>query len=195
MKRWDIINHFIKKYHYSTYLEIGCQKDTAFNRVEIESRIGVDPQQGGTHRMTSDEFFSMNKKEYKLTFDIIFIDGLHIHPTPYNDVINSLNILNEGGVIVMHDCIPENETQQIVPRISKSWTGDVWKSFIQLRMLGGLEMRVVDTDWGCGIIRKKKSSKPLKIECGPCATKYSSFSLNKRLWLNIISVDQFKKIY
>ena len=39
--------------------------------------IGVDPMSGGTHRMTSDEFFRRNREQWHYKFDLVFIDGLH----------------------------------------------------------------------------------------------------------------------
>ncbi len=191
MKRWEIINHFINKYNYTSYLEIGCQKDAAFNKVVIENRVGVDPERGGTHRMTSDEFFSLNDQ----TFDIVFVDGLHHHDQVQRDIENSLLALNEGGTIVVHDCNPTSEPMQRVPRITKEWTGDGWKAWVSLRRTRpDLQMRVINTDYGCGIIRVGKQ-KLLQIDCGPCATKYASFSLNKRTWLPLIEVQDFTKFY
>ena len=45
------------------YLEIGVFQDTVFNSIPLtlDKKIGVDPVKGGTHRMTSDEFFKINK--------------------------------------------------------------------------------------------------------------------------------------
>ena len=191
MKRWDIINHFIRKHNFGTYLEIGCQKDVAFRQIEIENKIGVDPERGGTHRMTSDEFFSQNKN----TFDIIFIDGLHHDDQVEKDILNALDVLNEGGVIVCHDCNPTSEAMQKVPRVSKEWTGNGWKAWIRLRMSReDLDMKVVNTDYGCGIIMKGKQEL-LEVKCGPCASKYASFAVNKRTWLPLIEVKDFTKFY
>jgi hypothetical protein len=36
----------------------------------LESSVGVDPEQGGSARMTSDEFFAENTDK----FDLVFID-------------------------------------------------------------------------------------------------------------------------
>ena len=89
--RFDIINKLINSKKFKSYLEIGCQSDVNFSKIKIENKVGVDPQSGGTLRMTSDEFFSQNKD----TFDLIFIDGLHIHEQVLKDIDNSLNVLNE----------------------------------------------------------------------------------------------------
>jgi hypothetical protein len=73
--RRDIIKYLTNRFQYKHYLEIGCEYDMAFGVLKemYEYAVGVDPAQGGTHRMTSDEFF----RQSNLTFDIIFIDGLH----------------------------------------------------------------------------------------------------------------------
>ena len=63
--------------------------------------------------MTSDEFFSQNKE----TFDLIFIDGLHIHEQVLKDIDNSLNVLNENGVILLHDCLPAKIWHQTIHSI------------------------------------------------------------------------------
>ena len=58
----DDQNH-INKQNYKSYLEIGCDNDENFSRISIENKIGVDPSKGGTLRMTSDEFFKINKDD------------------------------------------------------------------------------------------------------------------------------------
>ena len=55
--RIEILNKIIKTQNYSKYLEIGTFKDELFSQVNCEKKIGVDPFSGGTHRMTSDDFF------------------------------------------------------------------------------------------------------------------------------------------
>ena len=73
------------------------------------------------------------------------------------DVLHCLEHLNEGGLIVMHDCFPTSEPMQAVPRSQKEWTGDVWKALVELRFFtSGLEVFVLDCDHGLGIIRRKR---------------------------------------
>jgi len=54
------------------YLEIGCFNDEVFDSVPLlkHQKVGVDPQKGGTLRLTSDAFFKKNKD----IFNVIFID-------------------------------------------------------------------------------------------------------------------------
>ena len=127
--RWDLIQYIIDKYKFKTYLEIGCDKDQSFSKIKIEKKVGVDPVSGGTIRSTSEVFFNNNDKN----FDIIFIDGLHYYKQVINDIKNSLQILNDDGFILVHDCLPNSLAQQAVPRYRGYWNGDVWKSIVELR--------------------------------------------------------------
>ena len=73
--RYEIIQKIIEIKKYKSYLEIGCFKNETFDKINIDKKIGVDPVSGGNIKLTSDEFFKINSE----TFDIIFIDGLHIY--------------------------------------------------------------------------------------------------------------------
>ena len=65
--RYDIIKKIIEKKKYSSYLEIGCFEDETFNKINIDKKVGVDPNSGGNVRLTSDNFFKINN-------DFIFAD-------------------------------------------------------------------------------------------------------------------------
>ena len=167
MNRTELINRLIKKYKYKSYLEIGvntpAQPGYNWVGVEIETKHGVDPNVDTTYRVESDTFFNEHISQ---KYDIIFVDGLHLFEQVYKDIVNSLENLNENGVIVVHDCNPITEITQRRLRASDSWHGDVWKSIVKLRMENpNLEISTVDTDEGCGIIRKGKQEL-LVVESG-----------------------------
>ena len=211
MKRYDIINALIKKNNYKTYLEIGVRDKKCFNKINIEDKKGCDPlneeflkdfsahkstltnqwhpsQVDVDFRMTSDEYF----KNYKHKYDIIFIDGLHENEQVYRDINNSLESLNKGGTIVMHDCLPTEEIHQIVPQQQSFWNGDVWKAFVRVRNeRKDVEMSVVDTDTGVGIITFDKKKKPA-ID-GKVILDWKNYSNNKEDWMNVKSKADFKK--
>jgi hypothetical protein len=186
--RSEVINWLIKQYDYKKYLGIGVFKSAhGFDKIEIEYKIGVDPGTEGyseaTHTMTSDEFFEQSNEK----FDIVFVDGLHHSEQVYKDIINSLNILNEGGTIVCHDMNPQQELHQRVPRESEYWNGDCWKAFVQLRMeRSDLEMSVIDADMGLGIVRWGSQEK-LKVD----ELVYKNLDKNRDEWLNLVSVGEF----
>ena len=126
-QRFQIINKIILKKNYQNYLEVGCFKNENFDQINITNKIGVDPVSGGTLRMSSDEFFLKNKDQ----FDIIFIDGLHVYEQVKRDIENSLIVLNEDGIILIHDCLPRKIWYQTDTRMSDTWNGDVWKAIVE----------------------------------------------------------------
>lgn len=154
MKRYDIIRHLIEKRGYKSYLEIGVLGNETYNSLpKLDVKHSVDPNGQAVFNMTSDEFFQHHCNQ---KYDIVFIDGLHLREQVARDIENSLTHLNEGGIIVVHDCLPSAEYEQLREGISgKPWTGDVWKAFAAIRAeRSDLSMSVVDTDYGCGIIER-----------------------------------------
>ena len=189
MNRIQIIQAHINKYGYKNYLEIGVQAGHCFRAIQCENKVGVDPDTGSaaTIHETSDKFFETNKSK----FDCIFIDGLHHADQVYKDIINSLDRLNEGGTILMHDCKPTNKHMQEIPLTDQNeWTGNTWEAYVKVRQeRDDLEMKVVDSDWGVGIIRVGKQEKlviPAEIH-----VNYENFAIHNAQWLNLVSVREF----
>ena len=193
MKRFDIVNWFIKEREYKTYLEIGIDNPAnCFNKIIAITKYSVDPQKGkpdNNHAvMTSDVFFGRNTK----MFDIIFIDGLHEGAQVIRDVENGLECLKNNGTIIVHDCNPQSAIAAEYPRHGQAvWNGSVYKGFAWLRAnRTDLTMCCVDTDHGCGIIRKG-AQYPLKI----VPQNYEEFAENRELILNLITVDMMYEFY
>ena len=200
--RTDILNYLINKYKYKNYLEIGVRDplNGNFNNIKIKNKLGVDPnpliKQNNIFVGTSDYFFFKNYT----TFDLIFIDGLHLENQVDKDIANSLTCLNEGGIIVLHDCNPPTKMHQrenyCVDGKYPSWNGTVWKSFAKLRMSRpDLTMYVVDTDWGLGIIMKGSQELFPSNGINIHELKYEILDNNRNTLLNLVSVDKFKKIF
>ena len=187
MNKADIINRIIKSNGAKKYLEIGTDYGINFSSIICEYKIGVDPKPNvpTTFHLTSDDFFDQNKEN----FDVIFIDGLHHADQVYNDIINSLKVLNKNGYIVCHDINPMTEELQIIPYRGGAWNGDCWRAFVKLRMeKNDLEMYTVDTDHGCGIITRGYQTL-LKIN-DPIIT-YNYLDQNRKELLNLISPEEF----
>ena len=159
-KRWELINTIIKNNNYSSYLEIGCFNNECFDEINVFKKIGVDPLKGGTIRKTSDEFFRVNKEK----FDIIFIDGLHEYKQIKRDILNSIEFLNEGGIILCHDSLPEKYSDQTVPYSLGVWSGDVWKSIVEFRTLKGLDTCVCTIDRGVTVIKVRQNNNLLDLK-------------------------------
>ena len=186
--RWDLIKYLINKYNYIDYLEIGCDQDQLFSKINIQNKVGVDPVSGGNLRKTSDEFFKENNKK----FDLVFIDGLHTYEQVKKDIINSLNCLKENGFVLVHDCMPDCMSKQAVPRYRMTWNGDVWKAIVDLRKLDNIEIYTCKIDQGISIIQNKKNSSVLNIDKDISDLKFKDFYHNHNLYMRIISLDEFK---
>lgn len=206
MKRFDIINHLIKKNNYKSYLEIGTQADECLKKVKCKYKVGVDPEpvehdfklSNKFFLRTSDDFFCKNKD----TFDIIFIDGLHESTQVYKDVLNALEVLKKNGSIIIHDCNPikkEHQTKAvkendkwIIPHRA-TWNGDVWRAWLKLRATRkDLMMYVVDTDQGCGVIQRGKQKTLSKV--GHNVVFFEDLDKNREKWLNLITIDKFLEL-
>jgi hypothetical protein len=199
MKRFDIINYLIEKNNYKSFLEIGTQEHINISNVNIGKKISVDPdpQVCADYVMTSDLFFELNKDK----FDIVFVDGLHHSDFTYRDIINSLKILNPGGCVVVHDVIPTSYESQLIP-LEKTlstgsgiWEGDVWKAWVKLRTeKSNLNMEVVDTDHGCGIIHPIDSMEDNRLKS--FNNGYYVYDRNLILnSINLITIEQFISKY
>ncbi|MCA6478658.1 MAG: class I SAM-dependent methyltransferase [Chitinophagaceae bacterium] len=175
-------------------MEIGvntpAQPGYSHNSIKVKLKHGVDPNVDTTFKMESDIFFNtyINQK-----YDIIFVDGLHLYEQAYRDIINSLNYLNEGGTIVVHDCNPIREITQRRERASNAWHGDVWKAILKLRIENpNIILYTIDADEGCTIIQKGKQelfqTKEINIYT------WDFFNKNRKNILNLISVRQFRGI-
>ena len=189
--RWDLIEYLIKKNNYKNYLEIGCDKNQLFSKVNIDNKIGVDPVSGGNVRKTSDDFF----KENKSSFDIVFIDGLHTYEQVKKDILNSVNCLLDEGIILVHDCMPDSLGKQAVPRYKMQWNGDVWKAIVDLRQQENLEIYTCEIDQGIGVISKKKNTSILKLDKPINKLKFKDYFNNYKEYMRVISLEEFKKIF
>ena len=153
--RIAVINLICARQRCEDYLEIGCGGNECFDAVIARNKIGVDPERGGTHRLSSDQFFSEcgNRK-----FDIIFIDGWHTYEQARRDVINSLRHISVGGWIVLHDMFPRDWREEHVPFVFPFWMGDVWKVGFELAQSSDVEFKLLKIDHGVGVLRVRKEN-------------------------------------
>lgn len=152
MNRTEVLQEFIARKKYSTYIEIGTYKGASFLPLKCLNKMAVDPYMHISWRrklkwmiknpynvsnkyfeLTSDEFF--RKKSQKLEKmalpSLFFIDGLHTFKASLQDVLNSLKYTRKGGLIVMHDCYPPSlaaatparSFKEAKEKSVKGWTG------------------------------------------------------------------------
>ncbi len=127
------------------YLEIGIEYGNTFNKINMKTKIGTDPdpEYRDTNIIikTSDNFFADNKE----IFNTIFIDGMHQSDYVLRDFMNSVKCIHPNGLIFIDDIFPNNEEEQKkIPKVHRlingiikyapghPWTGDVWKTMYYL---------------------------------------------------------------
>jgi hypothetical protein len=170
------------------YLEIGCDNDLNFMSIPAVYKVGVDPARGGTHRMTSDDFFEQNDD----TFDLIFIDGLHEYSQVLRDIDNSLLALKVGGTIVVDDVLPIDWRAQRVPRSQAIWNGDVWKAIFEFKAKPVVDTRVVAVDHGIALLIAQPNS--MQMDPGSLSISQIDFSFYREHFaeLGIISYSEIE---
>ena len=207
-RRTDIINFLLAKLGRSTtYLEIGVRNPSDnFNRILADDKYSVDP--GLEHdnheidfKLTSDEFFENLRAELldgtPKTFDVIFIDGLHLADQVYRDIENSLRHLADDGFIVMHDCNPPSESfaretyEFYLSPAGHIWNGTTWKAFCRARRELPIKAACIDCDWGVGVLQK--ATKPESLpEINPFY-EFHVLDRHREELLNLVSFEEFKQ--
>ena len=212
MTHTDIINYFIEKYNYQSYLEIGLGEAINFLQINCKHKECVDPYEWSkdrdksadvvefvknnilTYKMTSDDFFASITDDKK--WDIIFIDGLHLEEQADKDILNSLKHLNKGGKIIVHDCIPFSKETQSEDVKDGTWNGTTWKSIPKLALMG-INYMTIDTDYGCAVIDYTENSDELQL---PQKADYEyddvfKSEFIKRIMLRIIPESWMSLVY
>ena len=182
--RVSIIQSELDRFSSARYLEVGIFDGLVFLNVEAETKVAVDPEiriprlrrlrasmRTGVaiHEVPSDEYFS--QLEPQTFFDVVFVDGLHLYEQALRDTENALDHLADQGVILIHDCNPTAEAvasrdpDEAVRNGHRAWCGDVWKAVVHLRATrSDLEVSVLDTDFGIGIVRRGNSNVSLDLD-------------------------------
>jgi hypothetical protein len=188
MIRTDLLNKLAKRISAVSYLEVGTASSSNFPDVQVQNKIGVDPNprsRNATVQMTSDAFFAQNE----VMFDLVFIDGLHKCEQVYKDIMNANKFLKSGGVIMCHDMNPTSRIKQAVPREQSNWNGDCWKAWVKIRTEINWAMHIVNKDQGCGIIVPWQSQPLLDLSLpdglDSDVLNYSRLAENRQEWLNL----------
>jgi hypothetical protein len=99
-----------------------------------------------------------------LRFDIVFVDACHEYESTRRDMQDAINLVNDNGIIVLHDCLPESEASCTPSRgDSVWWYGVTYKAYLDVLMARkDLWYCTVDTDVGCGMIRSNRKTRLYK---------------------------------
>ncbi len=172
-----------------TYVEIGVHTGQSLSLASPDAiAIGIDPapviQEKLTantrvFELTSDDFFARHNLSAEIgseTFDLAFIDGLHLWEQALKDFINCEKFARRDSVIVLHDCMPLDDITSQRVRDSLFYTGDVWKLAACLRQeRPDLRMAIVPTAPSglCLVTSLNSSDRPLKEKYNDLVPKWT----------------------
>lgn len=216
LQKYDMINALAKKNGYQSYLEI-CTTSTGGRFWKLDRK-----QLHVCHRLLyrcpeqfedGDEitYRSANESIENLLpsdpwYDIVFVDPWHTFECSMRDLQAGLSVLREDGVMIVHDCCPPKRECASLQPAEGCWCGVTYCAYIELLMSRcDLIYYTVDTDYGCGVVKKKLRAGTAKPEHGVTdelaerwrnqrsqnADMFELFCNHKRELLNLVSVEDF----
>jgi len=142
------------------YLELGYSKGVCFNTVSplAKESYAVDinnkyflkeTKNTFYYHGTTTDFLESHNKDKK--FDLVFIDADHKHESSLGDFKSVLPLVNDNGIILLHDTYPISE--QLT---SKSYCGDTYKTADFIRKLYSNECEICTFPfyYGISVVRK-----------------------------------------
>jgi hypothetical protein len=139
------LNYFHETVKPAAYVEIGLGHGRSLALAGRNTKaIGIDPYQGFWEKLhyvsphspatlfplTSDDFFKQHDLRQEIgkeTFDLAFIDGLHLFEQVLKDFINLERFARKDSILLIHDCLPVDAIVAERERCTGFWTGDVWR--------------------------------------------------------------------
>ena len=167
---YEVIVEIVKGCAFESFLEIGIGCGVLTGKLSQQCPMlkqitggdlhaGDPPPPGveGIREVGSDDFFRDDGR----TWDAIFIDGDHMRPQTDRDVINAMRVLNDDGLIFMHDTYPPNTDPH-----TTSWLvcGDVYKTYLALAERTDLEVVTLPLWCGLTIVRRVHERRLWTIE-------------------------------
>lgn len=138
-------------------------------------------------------------------FDIALVDSWHEYETSWRDLVEGFRLIREGGTLVVHDCLPPRSEIAVPNYIQGEWCGVSYQAYVDfISQRHDLAVYTVDTDYGCGVIRKLADPSPESATAagaellGDWRSKrddpmeaFAFFQAHKQVLLNLITTDEF----
>lgn len=221
MRKYEIARMLAKRYGYKSYLEI-CTPTTGgtFSRIDdnqFSRRVrlmyrrpssfsdGAQLDFSAEAEFGEELFNELMKSGEK--FDLVFIDPWHSYTSSLRDITFGLQLIKDGGALLIHDCSPPNATCAEPDYRDGEWCGLTFAAYLDVVLFtSGLHYVTVDSDYGCGIISKDPrlgslyKSQPATSLTSQWQTldssqKYAFLNENRSQLLRLISADTFCQHY
>jgi hypothetical protein len=154
-----VVHHLADRYFYRRHLEIATST-TGFYYAAID-RGRFDDCRRLLYRCPA-EFDDGLAVDYRCAgLDIgpalaaMLVDPFHAYRESSRHLAAAFALLEPGGALVVHDCLPPDEALA-GPELKRGpWCGLTYKAFLDF-VLERRDLRclTVDTDYGCGVIRR-----------------------------------------
>jgi Methyltransferase domain len=220
MQKSTMINLLGRKYGLTRYLEV-CVPSTGWQYAAIDRRQfttctrlvyrwtpdfedGSPIDRAVTGEATEAPMLEWDREGAR--WDAIFVDPWHSYECSLRDLRLALPLLDEGGILVVHDCMPPNrEMARGAPR-DGAWCGLTYAAFIDFMLWNPeLDYYTVDSDYGCAVARRAPRSDPTRRPARPAPElvrlwnalganaedRYRFFDGHRAALLNLVSVDEF----
>lgn len=217
--KMDIINRLAARFGYRRYLEFATSSTgheygridrTRFNecrRLLYNTPRDFDDGMPIDYRTAGFDVAPLLEAIGSARFDVILVDPWHTYGESRRDLEAALALLEPGGALVVHDCLPvREEIAQPQPRDGE-WCGLTYKAFVDfVAARPQLSTVTVDTDYGCGIVRavapplwarlrravrRRTFRRWADLGDDDYAAVWRYFTVNRVTLLNLVGVDAF----
>jgi hypothetical protein len=177
--KFDLINELARIHGYRSILEISTAHSGHTYNKRDRTRFDVCRR---LSYLTPDDWTDGEPVDYRcsdhdtsdcvrqiraegLRFDIVFVDACHEYECSSRDIQDALDLVNDNGVVVLHDCLPDSQANCPPFRgdLVWRWLGVTYKAYLDVLIArNDLWYCTVETDEGCGVIRSSQESRQYK---------------------------------
>jgi len=139
------------------------------------------------------------------SFDIVLVDSWHEFEPSWRDLVEAFRLIRADGMLVVHDCLPPRPEITVPQYITGEWCGVSYQAYVDfISQRHDLAVYTVDTDYGCGVIRKLAEPTPKSATAagaellgdwrskrGDPMEAFAFFHAHKQVLLNLITIDEF----
>jgi hypothetical protein len=175
-QKFDLINELARIHGYRSLLQISTSRTCYAYGQRDQSHFEVCRR---LSYLTPDDWTDGEPVDYRcadrdtseclrqiraqgLSFDIVFLDACHEYECSRRDIQDTINLVNDNGIIVLHDCLPDNQANCPPFRgdLASWWLGVTYKAYLDVLIARkDLWYCTVDTDCGCGMIRLNQKTR------------------------------------
>ena len=212
----DIVNHLAAVHGYREYLELCTANTGGFYAAVDRSRLHCrrlmyrcpDAYDDGmvVDFRSGDLDIAPCLREVQsrgLRFDAVFVDPWHEYGTTRRDLEAAFDLVVDGGAVVVHDCNPPR-AEIATPEVSPlGWCGVTYRAYLDfVTARDDLTYFTVDTDYGVGVIRKRRTESSTDAETTALVqglqrigddfeAAFRFFQDHRRRLLDLRTVEQF----